>query len=278
MKKFFTTLILIFGVFIVVFAQSQELNTIYTTLVGPENVNNYYDEQIIYYQDSFKELREEVLERLKMEKEFEKKIKEKEKIKNKDKRELKEIETQIVLLEADLMAIEEFSNYWKEFEENEFQKMKNFTNNYKVEKCYLIREGIMNIMPNEYNIEIQKLDTEISWDEMVQGELEGNDELGPLPPNQKWVKRKPDKNCQSIDPNDCLVWAIVEVPEKGRIYSYKDKVVGCPEDFEFSFDNTFCTREITVKGESRDKIALKNKSYPYKEIRINQYSVIYCKN
>jgi len=278
MKKFFFTLTLIFGVSIAAFAQSQELNTMYNILIGPENVDNYYDEQIIYYQNSFNKLRGEVLEMMEIEKGIEKKIKSKERIKKKDKKELKEIEEQIVLLQADLIAIEEFSNYWKDFEENEFQKMKNFTNNYKIEKCYLIREGIMNIMPNEYNIEVQKLDKEISWDEMVQGELEGNDKLKPLPPNQRWVKRKPDKNCQSIYPNDCLVWAIVEIPEKGRIYSYKDKIVGCPEDFEFSFDNTFCTRKITVKGQSRDKIALKNKSYPYKEIRINQYSVIDCKN
>ena len=28
----------------------------------------------------------------------------------------------------------------------------------------------------------------------------------------KWVKRKADKNCLSDDPNDCLVWCLVEVP------------------------------------------------------------------
>lgn len=30
----------------------------------------------------------------------------------------------------------------------------------------------------------------------------------------KWVKRKADRNCLSADPNDCLVWCLVEIPEK----------------------------------------------------------------
>lgn len=31
-------------------------------------------------------------------------------------------------------------------------------------------------------------------------------------PTTKWAKRKADKNCLSADPNDCLVWCLVEVP------------------------------------------------------------------
>jgi len=30
----------------------------------------------------------------------------------------------------------------------------------------------------------------------------------------KWVKRKADKNCLSADPNDCMVWCLVEVPRE----------------------------------------------------------------
>jgi len=32
------------------------------------------------------------------------------------------------------------------------------------------------------------------------------------PSTTKWVKRQADKNCLSADPNDCLVWCLVEVP------------------------------------------------------------------
>jgi peptidoglycan hydrolase-like protein with peptidoglycan-binding domain len=33
-------------------------------------------------------------------------------------------------------------------------------------------------------------------------------------PKQKWVKRKADKNCISADPNDCLVWCLIDIPPK----------------------------------------------------------------
>jgi len=34
------------------------------------------------------------------------------------------------------------------------------------------------------------------------------------PQNSKWIKTKPKKKCLSDDPNDCLVWTLVDVPEK----------------------------------------------------------------
>jgi hypothetical protein len=37
-------------------------------------------------------------------------------------------------------------------------------------------------------------------------------------PNTKWVKKKADSNCGSSDPNDCLVWCLVELPaEKKKV-------------------------------------------------------------
>jgi len=32
------------------------------------------------------------------------------------------------------------------------------------------------------------------------------------PASTKWVKKKADRNCLSSDPNDCMVWCLVEVP------------------------------------------------------------------
>lgn len=34
------------------------------------------------------------------------------------------------------------------------------------------------------------------------------------PASQKWVKKKAEKGCESDDPNDCLVWCLVETPKK----------------------------------------------------------------
>jgi hypothetical protein len=34
------------------------------------------------------------------------------------------------------------------------------------------------------------------------------------PKGQQWVQKKSDPNCISSDPNDCLVWCLVDMPEK----------------------------------------------------------------
>ena len=34
------------------------------------------------------------------------------------------------------------------------------------------------------------------------------------PPSSKWVKTMPNEKCLSADPNDCLVWTLVDIPEE----------------------------------------------------------------
>lgn len=56
----------------------------------------------------------------------------------------------------------------------------------------------------------------------------GNDLINPnirlveksTAPTTKWVKKKADRNCLSSNPEDCLVWCLVEVP--GEYYSYHE--------------------------------------------------------
>ena len=64
----------------------------------------------------------------------------------------------------------------------------------------------------------------------------------------QWVKRKADKNCLSADPNDCLVWCLVEVPEKIEVITIVTDTTQTDnykwEKFEFS--------EIVKKGGGTD--------------------------
>lgn len=46
------------------------------------------------------------------------------------------------------------------------------------------------------------------------------------PATTKWVKRKADKNCLSANPEDCLVWCLVEVPAQYRTVTTR-KNIGC---------------------------------------------------
>ncbi|NNE38120.1 MAG: hypothetical protein HKN08_07425, partial [Gammaproteobacteria bacterium] len=50
------------------------------------------------------------------------------------------------------------------------------------------------------------------------------------PATTKWVKRRADRNCLSANPDDCLVWCLVEVPEQTRTIT-KTVLEGCPQGY-----------------------------------------------
>jgi len=63
------------------------------------------------------------------------------------------------------------------------------------------------------------------------------------PPTTKWVKRKADRNCLSADPNDCMVWCLVEVPgESIELYVVTD--TSLTKDYELKSLNT----EVLIKN------------------------------
>ena len=66
------------------------------------------------------------------------------------------------------------------------------------------------------------------------------------PSSTKWVKKKADRNCLSADPNDCLVWCLVETPAQYRTIT-KQVRVGCDEGWTDNGDD--CTRTIDVPAE-----------------------------
>ena len=66
------------------------------------------------------------------------------------------------------------------------------------------------------------------------------------PASTKWVKKKADRNCLSADPNDCLVWCLVEVPAQYRTITKKVRV-GCADGYTDSGDD--CTRTIEIPAE-----------------------------
>ena len=66
------------------------------------------------------------------------------------------------------------------------------------------------------------------------------------PATTKWVKKKADRNCLSADPEDCLVWCLVEVPAQYRTVSKKVRV-GCPDGYTDSGDD--CVRTIEIPAE-----------------------------
>ncbi len=66
------------------------------------------------------------------------------------------------------------------------------------------------------------------------------------PAATKWVKKKADANCLSADPDDCLVWCLVEIPATSKLVT-KQVRVGCEEGWTDNGDD--CTRSVPVPAE-----------------------------
>ncbi len=62
----------------------------------------------------------------------------------------------------------------------------------------------------------------------------------------KWVKKKADRNCLSADPNDCLVWCLVEVPAQFRNVT-KQVRQACAAGYTASGDDCIRTIDIPAK-------------------------------
>lgn len=93
------------------------------------------------------------------------------------------------------------------------------------------------LMPSVYEDEVTAYNVFTGNAETENVDLEEM-EIEITPPNSKWVKKKADRNCLSADPNDCLVWCLVEVPaEVEKFTLLKDT----------SQSDNFEVKEITKK-------------------------------
>ena len=93
------------------------------------------------------------------------------------------------------------------------------------------------------------------------------------PASTNWVKKKADRNCLSADPNDCLVWCLVEVPATYRTVT-KQVREGCPEGYTDNGDD--CTRAIEIPAEyaSRNKRMIKTPASTREEVIPAEYKTM----
>ena len=92
------------------------------------------------------------------------------------------------------------------------------------------------------------------------------------PASTKWVKRKADRNCLSADPNDCLVWCLVEVPAQYRTVTRRMNV-GCDGS---GVPNSGCVNEVTIpeKTATRTRRVLRTPATVREEMIPAQYETV----
>jgi len=70
------------------------------------------------------------------------------------------------------------------------------------------------------------------------------------PASTKWVKKKADRNCLSANPEDCLVWCLVEVPAQYRTITKKVRQA-CTAGYTQSGDDCVKTIDVPAQYGSR---------------------------
>jgi len=71
--------------------------------------------------------------------------------------------------------------------------------------------------------------------------------------SKEWVKKKADKNCLSADPDDCLVWCLVESPAQYiETYIVKDTIV----NKQFEYRRITSAQSLSPTGKSEFKEVL----------------------
>ena len=93
------------------------------------------------------------------------------------------------------------------------------------------------------------------------------------PASTKWVKRKADRNCLSADPNDCLVWCLVEVPAEYRTVT-KQVRVGCESGWTDNGDDCVRTVEVPEEFGNRTKRVIKTPASSREEVIPAEYTTI----
>ena len=95
----------------------------------------------------------------------------------------------------------------------------------------------------QYETEIKKEYVFTGDPEMTSVDLEEKT-LELKPGKTEWIKKKADKNCLSADPNDCLVWCLVEIPAEVEKY-YLVKDITQTEEYEIK---EFEVEKLVRKG------------------------------
>lgn len=100
------------------------------------------------------------------------------------------------------------------------------------------------------------------------------------PAHTKWIKKKADKNCLSDDPEDCLIWCLIEVPAQFKTFvvvtdtlqtdNYKIVTENKSELVNkggfTEWRNVLCEKDITTEVSTQIQEALKQRGYYQGEI------------
>jgi len=188
------------------------------------------------------------------------------------------LEEEILILDSDLSKVEKYLTLWREW--NHPGKNNTFLKSYNSEKCYELEGNDFTFSPADYRLDSLGKGSHIWWNEkMDQVMLDFKFDLVEVAPaSTKWVKKRADRNCLSADPNDCLVWCLIEVPAKVDTVIIQEAKLGCLDGFFLNKNELECDRTIISEEKVESELQVKVMDlYSEQEIRIKEFKMVECK-
>jgi len=160
-----------------------------------------------------------------------------------DEKEQKKIKKRIERLNEENKIIENYIALWETTFETHYPKMLAFYEDYQNISCLEIIGTKETLQPEQYKFVLNE-DKEDWYREIIY--------IKEIPGDKEWVRRKIDKNCVSLNPDDCYVACMVE--KMNPVLLFNDKTIDfekCPADFTFSEEEKFCYREQQLFTEDK---------------------------
>ncbi len=258
-------------------AQNDYLERINGFLIGPENVDIFFDTQSEFYIEKYQLLQENIsIEKV----DNEEAILELDKKNFNRKKTVEEIsllKKANRLLDLEIALIDRYLDLWSDWEMP--NKNSSFLDSYKGENCYQIDGQEFSYFSTDYRLDTLEAGSRIAWYEKVdlvpldfEFELEKISEA-----STKWVKKRADRNCLSADPNDCLVWSLIEIPAQYDTIVIQEAVLGCLAGFELEQSGDQCERAVISADKVEVDLQVKLMDIlTNREIAVKNYEVVKC--
>ncbi len=239
-------------------------------LLGPENVSDVNVDVANFYKSDLQGASNQLQKFISDNQNTIAKLKEG-KVRKKVKREIEAIEFDTEKVQDELEIYLEYILLWEQCisqKTNEAALVIFIKDNPR--KCIKIQTKIGDIDPKGLKIETK----EIAEDpiEFIR--------MQTAAPRTMWVKKKVDNNCVSADPDDCLVWCLVEVTggysmSEGNI-QYKS-FEGCPKGFEINAEAMVCQRaNAEVSGKDSKMFFLSTPDHT--DLKVISWQKVDCSN
>ena len=215
--------------------QSTHLADLDIYLIGPENVNLHFKEQEAFYVEEYSKILIDSREELRLLLVEKTDLLDKKWRRKKHKRRLAEIKYIEAVIKGEISSLKEYIVLWERYAIPENSEAA--TQALLTDDCFEVigEKGVYS--PKEYQVVSITNDYSVDWEEVIAMQTLEEEVI-----KEKWIKRKADRDCYSADPNDCLVWTLVKVPETKVVKT-------CPSAFPKKTRTNLCIKEISVENE-----------------------------